>query len=544
MTWSAYWKAIRHWWIVIVASVCAGGVVMWLATPQDIDQSRQIASYTATATLIKSTKTPKPDPSATASTEPIEPASATLSRIALFVQNGAIPVRAAEALGWTGEPAALASTISVETDDQAGALRISATASDGQVAADRANTFAAETVRYFKNRPEMGWASLSILQKATPLPNTPTGGLALPPTRIGRTALAAGIGLLVGLILALILEFIFARLRTREDVSTVIRIPVVAEVPKLSGAERRRKRLMAREAPLSVYADAYRAARSAVVHVPSGRDDAAEPNGSNPMGSLPHSLPTSGPARVVLVTSAYASEGKTTSAANLAASFAETGQRVLVLDADLRDPDLHEQFDVPQGSGISDFVIDPAGVGLEGIVRPTNVPGVRMITAGTALDHPEALSSRLGQLLRQVRQLADIVIVDTSPMLAASDVFDVLPLVDTVVLVVRSGRLTEAAGTRVSELLGRFRVAITGAILVAAPRRAAGSYGKGYGTKGKRSKKNPAPAPVPATPTVAEEHDPWVVARDEVSVEMPSSATTGSSDNPLGTPRRANPPAS
>jgi len=187
-------------------------------------------------------------------------------------------------------------------------------------------------------------------------------------------------------------------------------------------------------------------------------------------------------ARLILVTSANASEGKTTTVANLAASFAETGQRVLVLDADLRSPDTHSLFDVPQGAGISDFITDPGDVPLEALVRPTSVPGVRIITAGTRLTHPASLASRMGHLLEEVRGMADVVIIDSAPLLAASDVFDVLPIVDTVLLVVRSGRLTDVAAHRVAELLGRFQVPISGVVLVGARGRRADGYGYGYGS--------------------------------------------------------------
>ena len=162
-------------------------------------------------------------------------------------------------------------------------------------------------------------------------------------------------------------------------------------------------------------------------------------------------------------------------------SIAETGQQVLVLDADLRSPDTHNLFDVPQGAGISDYISDPGDASLEALVRPTSVPGVRIITAGTRLAHPASMASRMGHLLAEAREMADVVIIDTAPLLAASDVFDILPMVDTVLLVVRSGRLTETAGHRVSELLGRFQVPVGGVILVGANTKRSDAYGYGYG---------------------------------------------------------------
>lgn len=516
MSWSAYWKAIRHWWIVVLLSAFAGGTVMFAVTPQELDTRQQIVSYTATATLVVSDK-PAPTP------KPGEPALVVervpLDRIALYITTGEIPKRAAAALDYTGDPALLATTIAVTTDSAAGSITVASTSSDGALAARRANTFAHEAVNYFTRRPEMKYTALSILQEATPLPNVPSGGLTLPPTRFGRTVLAAGVGLLVGLVLALILEFIFARLRTRGEVSQALGRPVVAEVPNLKRADRRPGRLLAHATPLSPYADAYRSVRSAILHAPgvAAADDWSQ--------STRRALPAR--PQVVLVTSAFASEGKTTSAANLAASFAETGMRVLVLDADLRSPDLHEQFDVPEGSGISDYVSTTSGGTLSGLVRPTKVPGVRMVTAGTNLAHPESLSSRLGPLIKEARRIADITIIDTAPMLAASDVFDILPLVDTVVLVVRSGRLTGPHGERVAELLGRFSTPVTGVVLVSAPKSRANSYGYGYGygygAGGKRSKRGKKrPATAPAAPTVEHVHtdDAWAEAEGRAA-EIP-----------------------
>ncbi len=167
---------------------------------------------------------------------------------------------------------------------------------------------------------------------------------------------------------------------------------------------------------------------------------------------------------------------------------------MLVLDADLRSPDAHTLFDVPQGAGISNYLGRPEDSSLESLIRPTSVPGVRIMTAGTRLAHPESLASRMSGLLAETRDLADIVLIDTAPLLAASDVFDLLPLVDSVVLVVRHGRITDVEGRRVSELLGRFQVPLTGVIIVGASPRGSGygygyGYGRGYGDQPAKGEK-------------------------------------------------------
>ena len=149
---------------------------------------------------------------------------------------------------------------------------------------------------------------------------------------------------------------------------------------------------------------------------------------------------------------------------------------------------------MPQGAGISDYVSEPGDASLEALIRPTSVPGVRIITAGTRLAHPASMASRMGHLLAEAREMADIVLIDTAPLLAASDVFDILPMVDTVLLVVRSGRLTETSGNRVAELLGRFQVPVGGVILVGVRAKRADAYGYGYGEKSKSKSKSKSKA--------------------------------------------------
>ena len=479
MTLNDYLKVFRHRWLVIVLCTAVAAAVMWAATPAKTPATQRASSFTATATLLVGGG---------------QDSTIQMGRIALFLTTGDIPRGAAKRLGYQGDPAVLASGLKVTPDFTAAALTVAASAADGERAAAVANAFADETVSFFgQNRPGTGKVSVSILQAATPIPNATSGGFVVPPSRPARSVLAAGLGLLLGLALALILDRLDSRLRTRDAVADALALPIVAEVPKIGRAQRHRHLIGVIEQPLSPYADAYRGARTAITYTASRH--LADTSGSD----RSHERSLAHGARLVLVTSANAAEGKTTSVANLAASFAETGQRVLVLDADLRSPDTHTLFDVPQGAGISDYLSRPEDSSLDALIRPTSVAGVKIMTAGTRLEHSASLSSRISGLFEEVRDLADVVIIDTAPLLAASDVFDLLPLVDTVLLVVRHGRLTGVTGNRVAELLGRFQVPVTGVVIVAAPTKGRQGYGYGYGYgaqggKGKRGRRGGGPS--------------------------------------------------
>lgn len=475
MTLLDYIKVFRHRWPVIMICALVAGAVTWFITPASSDTTKKVGSYNATATLVVGTTV-------------AQPGGPNLGRIALYVTTGEVPKRAAAVVSFKGDPALLAAGLTVTPDPASGALTVSATASDGARAAAVSNAFANELVKYISEakRPGAEETTLSVLQAATPIPNaSKDGGFVVPPGRGPRTAMATLLGLLVGLGAALVLDRLDSRLRTRADIHSALRMPIIAEVPRLKRSQRHRAMLGVLEDPLSLYADGYRAARTALTHI-AGQ---VMPGDYSPRGSNEQPRrPTKG-ARLVLVTSAHASEGKTTSVANLAASFAETGQRVLVLDADLRSPDIHNAFDVPQGAGISDYLTAPGDTSLDAVVRPTSVPGVRIITAGTSLAHPASLASRMGHLLEETREMADVVLIDTAPLLEASDVFDILPMVDTLLLVVRHGRLTEVAGNRVAELVGRFQVPVSGVIIVGARAKLGDTYGYGYGDSRKTKKK-------------------------------------------------------
>lgn len=487
-----YIRIFRQRWIVIAVCTAVAALVLFVVTPVRASKEPPVKSYTATATLIVG---------ASAQASPAQAqSSSSLGRVALLVTTGDIPRQAAKTLGYAGDPAVLATQVVVTPDQIGGAVKIAATDTNGDTAATRANAFADATVGYFTE--QKNGTTITILERATPLPNKATGGAVIPPGRGARTLLGALVGLLFGLALAIVLNHLDGRLRTTKQIQQALDMPIVADIPRLKRGGRGRG-IVVHDSPLSAYADGYRAARSALVHAPVRSGASIRPRRASVQGTDGRARLDQGGAfgdvetlgarqdsrwdtpegMAVLVTSAFAGEGKTTTVANLAASFAETGQSVIVLDADLRSPDAHELFDVPQSAGISDYLFRPDETSLEALARPTSIEGVRVITAGTQLDHPEALTSRLAPVISGVRQLADVVLVDASPVIGASDGFDILPLVDSVLLVARSGRLTEPSAKRVSELLHRFQVPVTGVVVIGAPVEGSGyGYGYGYGS--------------------------------------------------------------
>jgi capsular exopolysaccharide synthesis family protein len=186
-----------------------------------------------------------------------------------------------------------------------------------------------------------------------------------------------------------------------------------------------------------------------------------------------------GSPRTLLVTSANTGEGKTTLAANLATSIAHLGERVLLIDADLRRPRLHELFGLDPSHGLSRTL---TGSPADAEVQATAVPNLSVLCAGPALSGPaEYLSSaRFRDALRELALAYDRVVIDSSPLAPVADAEIVAPSVDGVVLVVRDRRCTAAALDRSLERLHRVGAPLLGVVANDVHPAGAG-YAYGYG---------------------------------------------------------------
>lgn len=437
-----YLSALRRRWAIVLAAGLTAVLAVLLLGPARTPGVLS-GSFTATATLVQ-----PPDPA--------RPVQFT----ALLVTTGPVPEMVAEELDYSGEPTSLAETVEVESDVETNAVRISATSPDAAQAALLANTFAEATVQEMDDRAG-GRSGVELLERAVPQP-ADTGVLRGPTSLTGRLLLALVVGLVLGGGLALLLERFDTRVRDRSDVQRAYRVPVLAEVPLVSRARRAEHSVIVATEPASASAEAYRSLRSSVQLIPSRVLQATDAGAGIVEVSTERGRP-----QLILVTSARSGEGKTTSVVNLAAAMAEGGQRVLVLDADFRRPEAHRYLDVPNGPGLSDLI--HAGQGAEELLalsRPTAVERVRLVTAGTMTDQPPALPTRVAGLLAEARRLADVVIVDSAPMLLGNDTMDLMPYVDTVLVTCRSGRSTRDQIDRASDLLARMRVPVVGAALI------------------------------------------------------------------------------
>ncbi len=277
-------------------------------------------------------------------------------------------------------------------------------------------------------------------------------------SRAARLAIGGFVGLILGLGTALVIEVWDDRIRRRDILEEVTGIPVVAEIPAFSRAERQDFSIVAVDDPRSRTAEHFRSIRTSLLFFIEAQARPADGSSRTP---------------VVLVTSPNPSEGKTTSTSNMAAVFAAAGSRTLVIDCDYRKPSI-SRYLAPR-------------LDLEYPERPqtTRVENLWFMAAPTTSASAAKVIAILGKTIETWRDQFDIVFLDTPPMLATNDATDLLEWADAAVLVVRSGQTRRLAAERASSVLARFGAPIVGTIFNGCAERDMESY-YGYGYYGSK----------------------------------------------------------
>lgn len=294
----------------------------------------------------------------------------------------------------------------------------------------------------------------------------------VPQNRAARVLFALILGLAVGGGAALVRERMHTTITGRDQLESLLGLSTLAVIPQISvGGPRRRLPGRRGAAPPA------EPMRLAAVEG-SGGAEAYRTLRTNLLFSQTQSL------RTLVLTSALPAEGKTTTAANLAATYAQQGMRVALLDCDLRRPRQHEVFGLPREPGLTQLLL---GYAVPGEVQsPTAVENLFLIASGTLPPNPSELlgSDRMREVLEELRGRFDVVIIDTPPVLVAPDASVLAAGVDAVVLVVRAGVTDRAAAVDAVQQLRTVGANVVGAVLndPAAKLRgyAGGYYRNGY----------------------------------------------------------------
>jgi capsular exopolysaccharide synthesis family protein len=187
-------------------------------------------------------------------------------------------------------------------------------------------------------------------------------------------------------------------------------------------------------------------------------------------------------ARVLVLTSSSPGEGKSTISTNLAIAIAEVGQRVLLIDGDMRRPRLHDIFGVPNSPGLSDLLRERKSIEekltYQGLIRDTGVPGLFLLTGGAGTSTAINLMYRteITELLKRYREEFDTVLIDTPPMMQIPDARVLGRMADGVILVLRAGRTTRDAAVAARQRLAEDGTRVLGTILNDWNRKSSAGY--------------------------------------------------------------------
>lgn len=190
------------------------------------------------------------------------------------------------------------------------------------------------------------------------------------------------------------------------------------------------------------------------------------------------------PIKTLAMTSANVSEGKSTVTDNLAVVWAQTGQKVLLIDSDLRRPTLHATFNKGNQQGLTTILTSGTNsVDLRQIIQESGVDNLDILTAGPIPPNPAELlnSQRMKTLLDTVKSIYDMVIVDVPPMLEVTDTQILSRSLDAVVLVVKQGQTQKLAIKRSVELLRLAKANLLGYVMNDVNTGSDAAYGYGYG---------------------------------------------------------------
>jgi succinoglycan biosynthesis transport protein ExoP len=272
------------------------------------------------------------------------------------------------------------------------------------------------------------------------LPEAPSGAGAAP-----TLVLALLVGLTLGISAALFKDRLDQRLRDRVDVQAVTGTGVLGAIPPLPRKARRRGAPPAAlTAPGGPAGEAYRILRARLMPSLEGEGG-----------------------RVFLVTSPHAGEGKSATAANLGVVFAQANKRTVVVAADMRRPTLHHTFGARQEPGLSTLLASDGQLEPHLNTVPTSVPNLVFLPSGPLPGNPAELleAGAMPAVLDRLRQTADVVILDTPPLLSVADTTALVGLVDAVLLVADARSTTRADLADAADALRQVDAPLVGCVL-------------------------------------------------------------------------------
>lgn len=342
----------------------------------------------------------------------------------------------------------LKNMINVELVGDTGLIRIKVENGDPQKAALIANTLGEVFVKEIPRLMKIN--NVEIVDRA----QTPKSPIK---PNIKLNLILAGIaGFLLSLGLVFLLEYLDNTFNTTKDVEKNLALPTLGTIPINSTDSA----LVTVEGPHSVNAEAYRVLKTNLVFL-----------------TVDKSIKT------LLVTSASAQEGKSTISANLGIIFAQGGNKVIIIDADLRLPSQHKIFGLLQRPGLTNVALDE--ISFEKGLQKTKVPGLSVLSTGPLPPNPAELlgSLKMKNIIAEAQKNADIVIIDSAPVVPVIDAAILANVVDGTLLILNCGKSRTDLVKMAKEQILKANARILGTVLNGVTVKSDKGYRSYYGSK-------------------------------------------------------------
>ncbi len=452
---SQYLRTLRQRWKLIWAAVLVGvalaGILTLLLPPV----------YSSTSKLYVSNSSPDTSSTAQGSVA----AQQQVVTYAELLTGTTFVGQVVDKLGLDVTPVELVQQIAVTAVPDSVLLSITVTADSPQEAQLIANTLASDFEPLVK---ELNTPDPVVTDSPTTGPTTVTGSAPFKVTQVQNAGLSAKpvqpdpmvllplgavLGLLVGVLLALVRHFMDNTVKTNKQIEELTGGAAVGGV--LYDASMADRPLASQFNAHSLTGEAYRQIRTNLQYV---NVDA--------------------PPRVLVITSSISGEGKTTTAINLALVLAQSGQRVALVEADLRRPRVLRYLRLVGGAGLTNVLAGTAD--LTELLQPYGDGKLSVLAAGPNPPNPSELlgSDHMGTLLAELRESHDYVIVDAPPLLPVTDAAVLAVLADGAVIVTRYGSTKREQLRAAADILHGIDARVVGTVLnMVSPK----DYGHGYG---------------------------------------------------------------
>ncbi len=439
-----YWRTVRRRWRLVLGSVlvvlAVAAVWTWSVTP----------TYASTTRIFVSTS--QTDES-TAYTGNLF-ATQRVASYADLVTSNQLAERVATELGDT-EAMDLREQVTASAVPETVLLEIEATDADPERARDIAQAYA-EQLQLLVEELETPRGETTAVVKATLIDDAQVARSPVAPQPLRNLALAGVLGLLLGIGLAVARELLDTSVKGADDIAEITTAPVLGNIFTDENAKRAPSEVLFTATP---WAEAFRVLRTNMQYVDVDHDQ-----------------------KVIVVTSSLPGEGKSTTAVNLAVTLTQAGQKVALVECDLRRPLIADRLELDPAIGTTSVLIGK--VSADDVMQPYADTTLDVMVCGQVPPNPSELlqSHAMEMLLLELRSRYDVVILDAPPLLPVTDAALLATRADGAVVVVSHGRTTRDQLSTAIERLDSVGATTLGVVVNQAPaKKSASGYGYGYG---------------------------------------------------------------